>query len=284
MALIPPECQSIQDEIERIQAAIRHLQDELGSAPPAERPIIIEMIRREREKEAEAKRRLSRCIANAGTYFDVVGVEYTQAIQYFDFNGQGSGHARDDSVPLVSRKPLIIRVHVARQEHGPPFPPNLSGTLRYGPMGGPDFPEVGPLATIPARAANDINRVAFSHTLDFRIPAALCTGTLRFSLTLFDPGTPGFESTHQLNPRTFRDIPMLRIHGVLVHYTGNGLNLPAPTGQDLIDSLELVRRIRDLLRTRNSRAHPLWRRGQSASANCDGDSVAGLLGLRIAEL
>lgn len=271
MARIPPECQSIQDEVDRLQATIRQLQEELQSAPPAEKPIIIEMIRREREKQADAERRLSRCIATAGSYLDIVGVEYTQATQYFDFNGQGSGYAPDNSVPLVARKSLFLRIYVARQAHEPPLPSNVSGTLRYNLSDGSAARELRPLAPIAARAANEIQRGKGSHTLNFRIPAADCVGTLRFSLTLFDPGTPGFESTHTLNPRTFRDVPMLRVHGVLINYTGNGGNLPAPTGQDLIDSLELVRRMYPISGVQYTGCTPMVFGGNLAAADgCGG--------------
>src|SRR6266851_2481191 len=49
----------------------------------------------------------------------IVGVELTQAIQYFSINGQGSGYAPDNSVPLVAQRTTILRAYISR-EHAPP--------------------------------------------------------------------------------------------------------------------------------------------------------------------
>ena len=243
MTRIPPECRPIQQELDGIQATIRGLQEELQTAPPAQKPGLIAMIREERRREAEAQTRLDRCIAGADSYLRVAGVECTQAIQYFYHNGQGSGAAQPNSIPLVARKSLVVRVYVASQRHDPPYPTSVSGTLEYRRTGGQAFPVLQPIdAPIPARSAGDIDRGRASHTLNFRIPAAHCVGRLSFTLTLFDPAVPGFETTQPLNPLSFRTVPMLPLHGILIHHTGNGLDLAAPTGQDLVDSLTYLGR------------------------------------------
>ena len=45
---------------------------------------------------------------------NIAGIERTQAIQYFNFNGQGSGYASDNSLALVARKTTILRVYPNR--------------------------------------------------------------------------------------------------------------------------------------------------------------------------
>jgi hypothetical protein len=53
----------------------------------------------------------------------IVGVEKTQAIQYFSINGQGSGYAPDNSVPLVAQRTTVLRVYTDRTQPPPPDPP-----------------------------------------------------------------------------------------------------------------------------------------------------------------
>jgi hypothetical protein len=43
-------------------------------------------------------------LTDCGSDLTIVGVERTQGIQYFSFNGQGSGYATDNNVPLIAQR------------------------------------------------------------------------------------------------------------------------------------------------------------------------------------
>ena len=57
--------------------------------------------------------------------FRAVAVEATQATQFFNFNGQGSGYAPDNSVPLVAGlvPPLAYREPISTVIPAVPVPP-----------------------------------------------------------------------------------------------------------------------------------------------------------------
>ena len=129
----------------------------------------------------------------------------------------------------------------------------------------------GPIA---ARSAASIDRGEADHTLNFRVPAVDCQGLLRFTITVFEQGLvvsddvalatrrggTGSAATppkSALEPETtamapgaftlqsygrFEPVPTFRVHAVLVHYTGEGMDLPAPTGFDFADTLDYVLR------------------------------------------
>ena len=242
--VVPPECRSLQDQIDGIDAEIRLLQEELQSAPPAQKPFFIQRIHEKRQERAQVSAQLDRCIAHSASYLRVAGVEDTQAVQFFDYFGQGSGAASSNSVPLVDRKALIIRVYVALERHSAPFPTRVSGTIEYTTDAGTFGPEPALNGPIAARVAGDVDRGRAGDTLNFRIPASRCRGRLRSAkVTIGDPGQPGFELSWALNPRTFREVPQLPLHGVLIHYTGGGRDLTAPTGADLVNSLAYLARV-----------------------------------------
>ncbi len=98
------------------------------------------------------------------------------------------------------------------------------------------------------------------------MPANDCQGHLRFTVTAFDDfpvfeeglataaavsavetggvlaakAVPSSDSTVVYG--RFEPAPTFLVHGVLVHYTGDGMNLPAPSGLDLAATLEYVLR------------------------------------------
>ena len=241
---VPPECRSLQDQLDGIDAEIRLLQEELRSAPPPQKPFYIRMIREKRQERAQVSAQLDRCIAQSASFLRVAGVEDTQAVQFFDYFGQGSGAEPSNSVPLVARKALIIRVYVAVERHSAPFPTRVSGTIEYTTDAGTFGPEPALNGPIAARPAGDVDRGRPGDTLNFRIPAARCRGRLRSAtVAIEDPGQPGFQRSWTLNPRSFREVPLLPVHGVLIHYTGGGRDLTAPTGSDLVNSLAYLARV-----------------------------------------
>jgi hypothetical protein len=66
-----------------------------------------------------------------------------------------------------------------------------------------------------------------------------------FKVSVFDPAHPEDAARPALSSTlalTFDDVPRVRIHGVLIHYTGGGMNIPAPTRGDLVNTMVWVGR------------------------------------------
>ena len=169
----------------------------------------------------------------------IVGVEQTQAIQFFNFNGHGSGAGADNSVPLIAQKSTVLRVYI-ESTGGPPPPSSVSGELTTD--GSTFLPSNSPIVPKPQTS---IFRFAVNDTLNFWLSPALCSGTRSCTLRVFDPTRPGdpayeWERTFSL---TFASVPRVRVSGVLVHYTGLGLNITAPTDVDLVNTLSVVNRM-----------------------------------------
>ena len=174
----------------------------------------------------------------------IVGVELTQAVQFFNFDHRSSGEAPDNSVPLVAGKDLLVRVFVAGTFGIGDLPDTVTGRVR---VAGQDItPLNGPLVPLPP---SQLRRAQLNHSLNFRIPAALCHGNRTLRITVFDarPPNPFVDIYGPLKPKSmsvaqtvvasFQAMPPIRVRGFLVNYTGNGLNLAAPNGNAFIDSL-----------------------------------------------
>ncbi len=181
--------------------------------------------------------------------FAIAGVEVTQAIQYWNSPaGQGSGFAAANSIPLVSERETILRVY-ANVGGGATQPPaTLSGlvtvtgfslALGYGsslylqPIGGP----------IAAKPLSGVQRSSAGDTLNFRIPADVSQGQIHCAVKVFDPANPADVSETFID-LSFRLVPRLGVHGVLVHYTGvDYFDKPVdaqPNGLDLAVTLDWV--------------------------------------------
>jgi hypothetical protein len=185
----------------------------------------------------------------------VAGVEITQATQYFNYQGQGSGITVDNFVPTVAEKTLVLRVYPTSVTPWPQGVGTIYGTVAYavhtdiGGVGWTPFPVIGPInGPLPPRPPSIMRRGNAEHTLNFRIPAAHCRGLLRFTVTLYAvfstaSGSSFYTSAPTTFTRFFYDIPKPKIHGVLIHYTGSGLDLPAPKGTDLVDTLAWVQQV-----------------------------------------
>jgi hypothetical protein len=172
----------------------------------------------------------------------ITGIERTQATQFFKINGKGSGYAADNSVPLVEGKDLILRVYVRSDSlWWPHAPTSVTGKVSY--SGHPDLTPInGPVG---ARVRSAIDRMNTDHTLNFRVPGAHCTGTVTFKVTVWDPAHAADASSPFLSRTitlSFDSVPRVRIHGVLIHYTGKGLDIAAPSGFDLVKTLVWVGR------------------------------------------
>jgi hypothetical protein len=122
----------------------------------------------------------------------IAGIEVTQGIQYCNINGQGSGFAGDNSVPLVENKTTVLRVYPDVDQYAgwQPLPSKITGKIEYPGVnfGDPDSKPInGPL---DAKPVTQINRGDPNHTLNFRLPAERCKGTFTISVQLFDPAHP----------------------------------------------------------------------------------------------
>ena len=186
---------------------------------------------------------LDACVNAPTSNLAIARIEWTQAIQTFNFNGQGSGFP-DNGVRMVARKETILRVYVdTTASPAFPTPASVSGKVYEDP----DQPPLRPInGRIPAVPSTSIDRGNSNHTLNFRIPAEHSTTIRTFTVWVFDPAHEG-DNAYTAKPAQvtlgFDPVPEVRIHGVLIHYTGRGLDIPAPSGLDLFDTLEWVARV-----------------------------------------
>ena len=169
----------------------------------------------------------------------IKGLELAQSADYFDFNGQGSGLAPDNSIPMISGKPTIVRVYLDAQSSNGSASALVDGTLTIltpvssatsiGSLNGPIVP----------RPASAIQRSDFNQTLNFMIPASLSQGNITFELT-----SAGFQAGRF--SLSFVDVPTLKVHSVLIHYTGvdyfgNPVDKQT-TGFDVLTTMDFVLR------------------------------------------
>lgn len=163
----------------------------------------------------------------------IAGVEATQATQFFKINNQGSGSGVNNSVPMIARKGLILRVYARSGIIASPA--QVTGQVTR-----PGKPALSPLnGPVAIGSLSNIQRINAAQSLNFRIPAAECVGTVAFTVTVFDSANPANKRT-QVITLNFETAPQVRVHGVLIHYTGRGLNIPAPSGIDLLNTLEYL--------------------------------------------
>jgi hypothetical protein len=236
-------CQQLQDELDRIQADLRFWRNKLRTASPSERPEIVAKINELSVDEHVTGLALADCLNPPHPpNIAISGVELTQATQFFKFNGNGSGNATDNSVPLVANKDLILRVYVNYFT----LDGTVTGSVSY--SGHPDLaPLNGPL---PGMRYIAIDRGNPNHTLNFRVPAAHCVGTISFVVRVFDPvhaADPTYSSSDTIFVN-FVSVPNPRVHGVLLHYTGKDASgrttdIPAPTTNDFINTLSWANRV-----------------------------------------
>ena len=163
----------------------------------------------------------------------IAGIEATQATQFFKINNQGSGVGPNNSVPMIARKQLIFRVYP--RTGALVSPGTVTGTITR-----PGKPTLSPInGPVPVGPLSSIQRINANQSLNFRIPADDCVGTVTFTIRIVDTANPANARTQAIT-LTFGEVPQLRVHGVLIHYTGKGMNIPAPSGIDLINTLKYV--------------------------------------------
>src|SRR5262249_6323710 len=135
---------------------------------------------------------------------------------------------------------LILRAYVA-QTHFPelPTPSAITGTVTVA-----GTPAITPLnGPITPRSELAIDRNIADHTLNFSIPPSICHGLVNFTVVAFDPAHPG-DPAYTSSPREFSAafdiVPSVPVHGVLIHYTGVGLDIHPPTSAEVVDTLRFA--------------------------------------------
>lgn len=174
-----------------------------------------------------------------GTRLDlrITGAEVTQATQHFRNPTLGS----DNSVRLVARKSTAVRVYVDYDAGaGLPAIGALSGELQVRTSIGTTTLTLPPLRSITPRRDSQIDRADVDHTLNFLIPEAWCQGELTLHCQAFDQASPTRRSPALQRTIRFSDVAPLRVYGVGVHYTGQGLDLAAPTQADVLSTLSFA--------------------------------------------
>lgn len=271
-------CEPFRELRDSLYEQADQLEDSLSTLPPDFKTDVFRAeIKRLRAEAHQEHLLYQACLAanqpktppRAHSNLGIVGVEKTQATQFFLFNGRGCAtetnsatgtvtHETNNSVPMVAGKTTVLRVYVNCQTLAKfPAIASVTGTVSIAPLNVFGVPDP-PIATfqpfngpIPPNPSSSINRSIANHTLNFRIPGPYCAGDVAFIVTVFDPAHPG-DPAYASNPFTlnssFEIVPDLQIHGVLINYTGpawpgpGNANLDAPTGLDLVSTLDFVYR------------------------------------------
>jgi hypothetical protein len=174
----------------------------------------------------------------------IVGLEVNQATQHFRSSEHldSANVMPDNSMPLVGGKMTGLRFYIDYDAaSGLPAVARLSGSLRIR-SGGAETTLV-PLAAITPRAEAEIDRAQAGHTLNFAVPGAWCRGQLEVSLEVFDQARPEQRSASFLRTLQFVEVNPLRIYGVGINYTGDGMNLPAPSFAALDATFDFTRKV-----------------------------------------
>jgi hypothetical protein len=172
----------------------------------------------------------------------VLGVERTQAAQYFNFNSQGTALGADDAMPMIEQKTTIFRVYAdVRQVSAEfPVPTQVTGGMSIYRINWPPPPDIENLTPIngliAAGPASNIQRGRTDDTLNFRLPAWLSKpgtkGTMGVAVGIWDPDHPGDPTYSSLgfSMPSFGFWPgkQLPLHVVRIVYTG-----PDSTGRPM---------------------------------------------------
>jgi hypothetical protein len=228
-------CEAEQAALSKVENSLDRAQDKCDSGIKT----ACSAIPRLKAEVKQAQARYDTCRV-ATRLVSIVGIERTQATQYFNFNGMGSKFGDDNSVPLVSGKTTILRVYIDTRIIAGQDPP-VSITGRVDGFGLSLQPSNGPLA--PSAGAT-VNRGVASATLNFLMsPMTSVTRTVTVSV---------FDTAHTQDPQYRQEMPLLlsfdtvgqpKIHGVLIHYTGRGLNIPAPTITQMQDTFAYLNKV-----------------------------------------
>ena len=174
----------------------------------------------------------------------VTGLEVNQAVQAFRSAAHlDADHVLpDNAITLVGGKATGVRVYVDfGAEPGLPAIARLSGELEV--TIGSSVQLLPPLAAIVPRRDSEIDRGEVGHTLNFAIPGAWCRGSVDIRCRVFDSANPGQASAFVRRSLRFVDVNPMRVFGVGIHYTGQGMDLAAPDATTVLGTFDLTRRM-----------------------------------------
>ena len=173
----------------------------------------------------------------------IIDLEINQAVQFFRSSEHldSSNAMPDNSLPLVGGKTTGLRFYVDHDSSAGSPIAWLSGEVIL--QSGSATITLSPIQTIRPRRESEINRAAINHTLNFAIPAAWCRGRLDISCQVFDNINPVPRSAAFKRTLQFVDVNPLRVYGVGINYTGAGLNLAAPSLNDVLSTFDYTRRV-----------------------------------------
>lgn len=164
------------------------------------------------------------------------GIEYNQSVQFFRSGGfLDPAHVLpDNAIPMIAGKDTGIRVYVDWDASAAPAPITaLTGQLTaQTAVVTRQLAPINPGGTIVPRAAATISQSVADHTLNFWIPAAICEGTMTITVQAWDandPANPPAKSVAFERTIVFVPVKPLDLHVVGVHFTGNGVDVAAPT-------------------------------------------------------
>ncbi|MBJ6979437.1 M66 family metalloprotease [Luteimonas sp. MC1895] len=174
----------------------------------------------------------------------ITGIEVNQATQAFrSAQHLDADHVLpDNAISLVGGKATGVRVYVDfGAEPALPAIARLSGELEVSI--GSNVLLLPPIATIVPRRDSEIDRGEAGHTLNFSIPGAWCRGSVDIRCRVFASTDPGQASAFVRRSLRFVDVNPMRVFGVGIHYTGQGMDLPAPDATTVLGTFDLTRRL-----------------------------------------
>jgi hypothetical protein len=265
-------CDALQAEVDALRARIEswvllkdsfeQLAAHFGTGPQADEyrrraASAADIIADLRRQERIAERQLEDCLEERRMRppsITITGIEQTQATQFFrpsltpcpDRPGQAS--CPENDIRLIAGKTAVLRAYID-VTIGTPSVTELSGVLetRQANSASWDVPLTPYNAPVVARRTTGIMRREANHTLNFRIPAERCQGTLETRLTVFDPGHPGeagYTSPSVTRTLQFGRALPLMIRLIRIHYANaqRQLDVPAPSVDDFWKTAEYTLR------------------------------------------
>lgn len=203
-------CQQLAAQIRHMENLARQIHD------PQLQQEIYDLIAELRQREQDQG-----CL---GPNIIVGGIEATQAIQFWNVPaGQGSGLGANNGLPLVSERETTLRAYVGAGTGGG-VPQTVDGVVSVTGFSSAlglgtslDLHAAPRPITVKELAA--VQRSSLADTLNFTIPNIVAQGSLHCVLKVFDPTNPN-SVVLATTDLSFRLVPRLPIHAVLVHYTG----------------------------------------------------------------
>jgi len=185
--------------------------------------------------------------ASVPSNLTITGVEYNQVTQFFRSKLDPTTARPDNAIGLIAGKNTVLRVYVDIQtDPARPTIASISGLLEIRPSGSAIWNPIQPLnGPIPPKSDSAINRRNANDTLNFLIPGAFSRGEVDYRVRVIDaahPNQSGYTSGLFEGTLQFTNVAPLNVRGVGVHYTGMGLNIPAPTIAALRSTLSFVQK------------------------------------------